>query len=90
MSRTYNELFDPPITLTLEQEGSNYIVCDGDTVYLRSPDLEMCKRFMVAMQAKQQAVIDMDSYHWFQLLAEQHSFKVPDLPDNVRPIRLAR
>lgn len=79
----------PAIHLTLEQQGQHYIVCDGDEVYLRSPDLDLCCRFMRAMSLKKQAVLDENSISWFRALAG-HSVKVPDLPDNVRPIRLAR
>lgn len=99
----------PTLHLTLEQEPSgNYIVVDardGDTVYLRTPDLELCKRFMVAIQAKRQAVIDEDAYWWFQALA-QHSVRVGALegvesrlargtdggsaPSNVVPLKVCK
>ena len=88
-ARTYDELFEPTVRLTLEQEGRNYTVSDGDTVYLRTPDLNMCVRFMLAAQAKKDAEIDEDSIVWFRMLRlhEQHSVKVPDVASNVLPFR---
>lgn len=102
----YTILFEPTIRLTLEHEGSgNYIVVDGDTVYMRSPDLELCVRFMLAMQAKKEAAVDVDSIIWFRLLRNSgHSIRVPTLDageatpwwddgtspaSNVHPIRKA-
>lgn len=79
-ARTYNELFEPALTLTLERElGRNYIVLDatdGNTVYLRSPDLHLCIRFMNAMVVKKEAVVDERSVEW---LIDDWSVRVPIL-----------
>lgn len=89
----YTTLFEPQLRLTLEHESSgNYIVVHDDTpgslashdaaVYMRSPDLDLCARFMLAMQAKKQAEIDEDSIIWFRLLKTSgHSIRVPTVEE---------
>lgn len=79
----------PTLRLTLEQEGPNFIVVDqrdGDTVYYRS-GLDSCVRFMLAAQAKKDAVIDEDAILWFRLLrlSGLHSVRVPSNVVELRP-----
>lgn len=82
--RTYNELFEPPIRLSLAQAPGGYVVWDqACRYYVLSPSpLEFCLRFMQAMAAKGEAVIDEASVE----RATWHSVRVPD---NVVPIRKA-
>lgn len=87
-ARTFNELFDQPITLAVEQEGRNWIVCDGDAVYLRTPDIQFAIRFMAAMERKRDARIDDRSVEraaWLAAQAATYSVRVPDNVYRLRP-----
>lgn len=89
----YTQL-DRPITLTLVRTPSGWhsvIDQHGRLYFPPVQDVTVCLRFLAAMASRKHAVVDDASVMeatWAD--AEQHSVKVPDLPDNVRPIRLAR
>lgn len=106
--RSYDELFEPEARLSLAHvRDDKYIVWDQHCrFYILVPSsLDLCLRFMQAMAAKGDAVLDDASIE----RATWHSVKVPALGevesrlvrgtdggstspnvDNVRPIRLAR
>lgn len=86
-ARTYNELFEPPIRLSLAKAPGGYVVWDQACRYyvLAPSSLEFCLRFMQAMEAKGEAVIDDASVE----RATWHSVRVPEPPSNVVPIRKA-
>lgn len=91
-ARTFNELFEPPIRLFVDMSGGGYVVRDqhGRRYTLTPLTLTAAIRFMQAMEATRDARIDEQSVERATWAEAQHSVKVPDLPDNVRPLRLAR
>lgn len=86
----YTLIDHPRLRLTLEDEGTNYIVVDqtdGDTVYMRNPDIGKAITFMFAMRAHGEAVIDEGAMLWYRLLESRaivepgHSVKVSTLSE---------
>lgn len=75
-ARTYDELFAPPIRLSLAPTGGGYTVQDqhGHDYVLSPSPLTFCVRFMQALAERGDATLDEASVE----AATWHSVKVPD------------
>lgn len=84
-ARTFDELFDPPLRLSLAATPTGwYSVLDqhGRLYFPPTQNIQVCLRFMAAMRERKHAVIDDASIEQ----ATWHSVRVDDPPDNVFPI----
>jgi hypothetical protein len=83
-ARTYNELFDPPVRLTLHRTKAGWhSVTDqhGQLYFPPTRDLHTCLRFLKAAREKKDALVDLASVErvaWEAAQEATYSVRVPD------------